>query len=145
MNLLPSPALPCAYVPLILSSAWAFVFDIGLSLHKSGTDTQSLCIFLFPYLSFTSWYWATFNGVFYLSGKTARLFRGSLLMDWAKTLCVAGGIAMFNFVGFAWLQAVTRTTNLLQISLFVLCSLLIPCFILHVFEICKRRDQPSFS
>ena len=145
VNLLPSPALPCAYVPLILSSAWAFVFDIGLSLHKSGTDTQSLCIFLFPYLSFTSWYWATFNGVFYLSGKTARLFRGSLLMDWAKTLCVAGGIAMFNFVGFAWLQAVTRTTNLLQISLFVLCSLLIPCFILHVFEICKRRDQPSFS
>ena len=144
MNLLPSPALPYTYVPMILSSAWAFIFDMGLSIHKSGADSQMLCIFFFPYLSFTAWYWATFNGVFYLSDKTARLFRGSLLMDCAKTLCVAGGVSMFNFVGFAWLQAATRTTNIFQISLFVLCSLLIPCSFL-AFKICKRRGQPSFS
>ena len=145
VNLLPSPALPCAYVPVILSSLWALVFDVGLSLHKSGIDGQSLCNFFFPYLSLTSWYWATFNGVFYLSDKTAPLFRGSWLIVWAQTLCVAGGIALFNLAGFAWLQAVTRTTNLFQISLFVVCSLLIPCFILDVFKICKRRDQPSFG
>lgn len=144
VNLLPSPALPCTYVPLILSSACAFVLDMGVSMHKSGTDSQTLCIFVFAYLSFTAWYWATFNGVFYLSDKTARLFRDSLLMDWAKTLCVAGGVSMFNFVGFAWLQATTRTTNLFQISLFVLCSLLIPCSFL-AFKISKRRDQPRFS
>ena len=50
VNLLPSPALPCAYVPVILSSLWALVFDVGLSLHKSGIDGQSLCNFFLSLL-----------------------------------------------------------------------------------------------
>lgn len=137
VSLLPSPALPCTYAALIVSHAVAWVVNFALSVYRGGADTRTVSIFLVTYLALTLWYWSSFNGIFYFSDKTVRLFRGSLLMDWTKTLCVAGGVTLYNLVGFAWAQTVSRSAHLFHVGCYVLFSLLIPCFILGGFNACK--------
>lgn len=137
VSLLPSPALPCTYAALIVSHAVAWVVNFALSVYKGGAEFRTVSIFLVTYLALTLWYWSSFNGIFYFSDKTVRLKNGSLLMDWTKTLCVAGGVTLYNLVGFAWAQTVSRSAHLFHVSCYVLFSLLIPCFILGGFNACK--------
>ena len=118
LQLFPSPHLPCSYVALILCSMMAYSLDIGLSIYKAGASMkvimkQLLCTFTF----FGIWFWAAFNGIFYLSDRTAGKdatgqHRWKCLCDCGRTFLVALAIFLWTLVGFAVMIACIRSTNL---------------------------------
>ena len=118
LQLFPSPHLPCSYVALILCSMMAYSLDIGLSIYKAGASMkvimkQLLCTFTF----FGIWFWAAFNGIFYLSDRTAGKdatgqHRSKCLCDCGRTFLVALAIFLWTLVGFAVMIACIRSTNL---------------------------------
>ena len=120
LQLFPSPHLPCSYVALILCSMMAYSLDIGLSIYKAGASMkvimkQLLCMFTF----FGIWFWAAFNGIFYLSDRTAGKdatgqHRSKCLCDCGRTFLVALAIFLWTLVGFAVMIACIRSTNLVS-------------------------------
>lgn len=147
LQLFPSPHLPCSYVALILCSMMAYSLDIGLSIYKAGASMkvimkQLLCTFTF----FGIWFWAAFNGIFYLSDRTAGKdatgqHRWKCLCDCGRTFLVALAIFLWTLVGFAVMIACIRSTNLVFACCYIIFSMLIPCCILDVFKVCRRRPQ----
>eukprot|EP00435_Cladocopium_sp_Y103_P038152 s3009_g10.t1 len=134
LGLLPSPHLPLAYAALILSSLLAWNCDMTLSLYKSGATWEELLrhVLLF-YTFFTNWFWCALNGIFYLSDKTSSP-GGNRLLDWSKTLAVAGVMFLWCFVGFTLCVILVRSTTVVGLVLYVMFSMTLPLFILDAFK-----------
>eukprot|EP00438_Fugacium_kawagutii_P029765 Skav217054 [mRNA] locus=scaffold208:10364:11932:+ [translate_table: standard] len=143
LSLLPSPHLPCSYATLILSSQVAWVLDWCVSVQKAGFHGQVLLrSWISSLVFFIFWYWFAFNGIFYLSDRAAP-FGPNWLLDWCKTLAVAGVMFSFTLTGFAlWVQ-VCQTDGLVNFVCFTAFSLLLPCLILNPFQICRPRERTS--
>ena len=81
-----------------------------MGLCKAGADIHILARYLLAYLCFILWFWCAFNGLFYLSDRTTEFGRTGLL-DWFKTLGVAGVIFSWKVVSFAVVVGVTRQSD----------------------------------
>ena len=145
LGLLPSPHLPCAYAALIISGDVAWSADIGLSMYKAGVPGPELLRFLLTHLLyFMCWFWFGLNGVFYLSDKCAPLGRTRLL-DWSKTIAVAGAVSLWCLTGFIVRVQVGRSTSELALVCWVVVCLLFPCLILDAFKVCRRCFQRALQ
>lgn len=140
LSLLPSPHLPCAYAALILSSQVTWILDLCLGLYKAGVDVHVLARYCLAYLAcFMSWFWCAFNGLFYLSDRTAESGRTRLL-DWFKTLGVAGVIFSWTVVSFAVVLGVTRQSDtVVGLLCYLAFSMMLPFLILDTFKVCRRH------
>ena len=140
LGLLPSPHLPSAYAAMTLSSPVAWILDTTLDTYKAGVDGHYTLRRCLAFFGFALWFWFALNGTFYLSDISAPRGRTRLL-DWAKTLVVAGTIFGWILSSFALLQAVSRSTSMLVLVSYLAFSMLLPVFILDGFGICRRRCQ----
>eukprot|EP00438_Fugacium_kawagutii_P018220 Skav218335 [mRNA] locus=scaffold755:355540:357204:+ [translate_table: standard] len=140
LGLLPSPHLPCTCAAMILSSQVASALDFCLSMQKAGFGSLILLRTGISILALSiPWFWFVFNAIFYLSDRSAQSPHNWLL-DWCKTLAVAGLIFLFNLMGFAWWNQVFRSDGVIGLVGFVAFSLLLPFFILNIFPRCRRRE-----
>ena len=137
LGLLPSPHLPSAYAALILSSLLAWNCDMALNFYKGGATWEELLRHMLSFFSFfTSWFWCAFNGIFYLSDKTSSP-GGNRLLDWSKTLAVAGVMFLWSFVGFTLCVTLARSTAVVGLVVYVIFSMALPLFILDAFKGCR--------
>ena len=137
LGLLPSPHLPSAYAALILSSVLAWNCDLTLSIYKGGATWEELLRFMLLLFSFfTNWFWCAFNGIFYLSDRTSSP-GGNRLLDWSKTLAVAGVVFLWSLVGFGLCVALARSTTVVGLVFYVIFSMALPLFILDAFKGCR--------
>ena len=138
LGLLPSsPHLPSAYAAMILSSIFARIVDISISLYKAGADSgyllrHALCFFPF----FGNWLWFGFNAIFYLSDRTASFGRNQLL-DWCKTFAVAAISLLWLLGGFFISVRLVRTSELAGLVCYIAFCTLLPLLILDVFSNCR--------
>ena len=86
--------------------------DFCLSLQKAGASWEIITKQFFCMVAFFGlWNWAVFNGIFYLSDKTAHLGQ-SWLSECGKTFLVAGAIFCFAVLGFGAMITSVRSTKL---------------------------------
>jgi len=138
LSLLPSPHLPCAYAALILSCLVTWILDLSVCLYKAGADIRILARNFLAYLAFILWSWCAFNGLFYLSDRTSESGRTRLL-DWFKTLGVAGVIFLWAVISFAVVVGVTRQSDSVGFFCYLAFSMMLPFFILDTFKVCRRH------
>eukprot|EP00438_Fugacium_kawagutii_P034938 Skav211758 [mRNA] locus=scaffold674:102840:104471:+ [translate_table: standard] len=139
LGLLPSPHLHWTYAALILSSQVAVILDTSLSLQKAGFEGHTVLRYCISGLALSIlWSWCAFNGFFYLSDRSAGSAR-SYLLDWCKTLAVAGVTFVFTLIAFVlWIQVV-RSNRVLDIVCFTAFPLLFPCFFSNIFPTCRHQ------
>ena len=139
LSLLPSPHLPCAYAALILSSQVTWILDLSVCSYKAGADIRILARNFLAYLAFILWSWCAFNGLFYLSDRTSESGRTRLL-DWFKTLGVAGVIFLWTVISFAVVVGVTRQSDrVVGFFCYLAFSMMLPFLILDTFKVCRRH------
>ena len=126
LGLLPSPHLPSAYAALILSSVLAWNCDMTLNMYKGGATWEELLRHMLLFFSFfASWFWCAINGIFYLSDRTSS-FGGNRLLDWSKTLAVAGVVFLWSLVGFSLCVSLVRSTTVVGLVFYVIFSMTLP-------------------
>eukprot|EP00438_Fugacium_kawagutii_P028273 Skav234031 [mRNA] locus=scaffold1723:152454:153926:+ [translate_table: standard] len=141
LGLLPSPRLPCAYAALILSSQVSWILDTGLSLQKAGFEGHIVLRFCISGLVVSiAWSWPVLNSIFYLSDRSSGSAR-SCLLDWCKTLAVAGvtfACALVTFV--VWIK-VFGSDGVVDLACFTASPVLLPCFFLNIFPTCRHQRE----
>ena len=73
---------------------------------------------------------------FYLSDRTSSP-GGNRLLDWSKTLAVAGVVFLWSLVGFGLCVALARSTTVVGLVFYVIFSMALPLFILDAFKECR--------
>ena len=110
---------------------------MALNFYKGGATWEELLRHMLSFFSFfTSWFWCAFNGIFYLSDRTSSP-GGNRLLDWSKTLAVAGVVFLWSLVGFGLCVALARSTTVVGLVFYVIFSMALPLFILDAFKECR--------
>ena len=62
---------------------------------------------------------------------------GNRLLDWSKTLAVAGVVLLWLVAGFGLCVALVRSTTVVGLVLYVIFNMTLPLFILDAFKGCR--------